>query len=150
MGRFPACIESDARRSEARWDNLAVCCWLAAAVAMTVAFPRAVLFVYWLPMLFYASAAIVVSLPEHYGLAGLDGVARNTRSIRSNRVVRFVLWNANYHAEHHAFPSIPTVHLHRVHEAAAGAFEHQERSYFGFHLALLRRLLAGAGRDAEK
>jgi fatty acid desaturase len=33
---------------------------------------------------------------------------RNTRSVRSNIVVHTLLWDTNFHAEHHCYPMVPS------------------------------------------
>ena len=40
----------------------------------------------------------------------------NTRTTLTNRVVRLLMWNMPYHAEHHLYPSIP---FHRLPDAHA-------------------------------
>lgn len=39
-----------------------------------------------------------------------------SRSVRSNRLVSFLLLNENYHLEHHLFPEVPSYHLPRLHQ----------------------------------
>ena len=39
----------------------------------------------------------------------------NSRTTSSNAVVRFFAWNMPYHAEHHAFPSVPFHALPELH-----------------------------------
>jgi fatty acid desaturase len=70
---------------------------------------------YWLPLFLVMPAAMVLSIPEHYGLWGTPDVMRNTRTVRSNAVVRYFTWNGNYHAEHHLYPSIPFHRLPETH-----------------------------------
>ena len=59
-----------------------------------------------------------------------------TRTVTSNRVVRFLMCNLNYHLEHHLFPGIPWYNLPRLHDLLqdeyreAGAFVY--RSYLKF------------------
>ena len=59
-----------------------------------------------------------------------------TRTVTSNRLVRFLLCNLNYHLEHHLFPAVPWYNLPRVHALLqddyrqAGAFVY--RSYVKF------------------
>ncbi|WP_396229997.1 fatty acid desaturase, partial [Frankia sp. CpI1-P] len=74
--------------------------------------------------------------------------ASNSRSVRSNPLIRFVIWNANYHAEHHAVPWVAAVNLPLLHKAMRGVEYRRERSYLAFHLGLLRSL-RGAGHARE-
>jgi fatty acid desaturase len=137
-GRFPQIIDSDERRRDARTDNWAVVGWLALMAVLTVFFPFAVLIAYWLPLFFVMPAAAILSIPEHYGLWGTPDVMRNTRTVVSNAFVRYFLWNGNYHAEHHRFPAVASVNLHRLHKAMP-----QSNSYAGFHWGLARALMKG-------
>ena len=60
----------------------------------------------------------------------------HTRTVTSNRVVRFLLCNLNYHLEHHLFPGIPWYNLPQVHAllrdeyARAGAFVYRSYAVF--------------------
>ena len=78
------------------------------------------------------------SIPEHYGCGyGPSEAVHTTRTITTNRLGRFVAWNANFHAEHHLAPTVPTAHLGRVHELLEPYLEFDEQSYFGYHRSLL-------------
>ncbi|MFI6683214.1 fatty acid desaturase family protein [Streptomyces sp. NPDC050485] len=139
-GNFPESVNNDQRCSEARRDNLVIACWLALAVVLTLFFPRVLLFAYWLPLYFSGPAIIFLALPEHYGLFGSPDVTRNTRTVRSNSMARFLLWNANYHAEHHRYPAVATLNLHRLHKAMPVPHPIQERSYLGFHVKMVKAI----------
>ncbi|MFF9812347.1 fatty acid desaturase family protein [Streptomyces sp. NPDC014006] len=141
-GRFPASVNSAGRRREARQDDVAIACWLVLMAALTVVFPRELLFAYWLPLYFSGPAIIFLALPEHYGLYGSPEVTRNTRTVRSNPLARFLLWNANYHAEHHRYPAVATLNLHRLHRAMPVPHPIQEKSYLGFHAKLVKAISA--------
>jgi fatty acid desaturase len=39
---------------------------------------------------------------------------RNTRSARSNILIRTLLWDTNFHAEHHCYPMVPFYALHKL------------------------------------
>ncbi|AJT65133.3 fatty acid desaturase family protein [Streptomyces chattanoogensis] len=139
-GRFPASVNTEERRREARRDDQAILCWLVLAVTLTFFFPRELLFAYWIPLYISGPAIIFLATPEHYGLFGSPEVTRNTRTVRSNRLTRFLLWNANYHAEHHRYPAVATLNLHRLHRAMPVPHPIQERSYLGFHMKLVKAI----------
>jgi fatty acid desaturase len=46
-------------------------------------------------------------LAEHTGCAHNDNMLQNTRTIYTSALVRFFAWNMPFHAEHHAYPSVP-------------------------------------------
>jgi fatty acid desaturase len=143
-GTFPVTIDTEQRVRDARWDMYVLTGWLVLVVVLTAQFPRLMVFAYWLPLLFYAPAVQFLSLPEHYGLSANADAEDKVRSVRSNGIVRFFLWNANYHAQHHAFPSIPALNLHNFDMATNGQYGGQmENSYLQFHIKLIRSLRAG-------
>ncbi|AEV81264.1 Omega-3 fatty acid desaturase [Actinoplanes sp. SE50] len=142
--RFPASVTGHPdRRRASRQDNLVICLWVAVALTLTAIFPYAVLLGYWLPLLASTVVARFTGLTEHYGLWGVPDIERNTRTVRSNPVMRFFMWNANYHAEHHRFPAVPTLNLHRLHRALPEPHPLQAASYTAFHLRLIRHLTPG-------
>jgi fatty acid desaturase len=79
---------------------------------------------------------------EHLGLPHTDDVTRNTRSVRTNALMRWMGWNMQYHTAHHAFPSVPCHHLPALHRAIfteRGA-EPPTMTYFGFQAAAIAAL----------
>lgn len=55
---------------------------------------------------------------------------RNTRSVRSNALVRFFLWDTNFHAEHHCYPMVPFYNLSKINEHMYSHVIHNERDHF--------------------
>jgi fatty acid desaturase len=55
---------------------------------------------------------------------------RNTRTCESNLLIRLLLWDTNYHAEHHCYPMVPFFNLHKVHELMKGHVLHGEIDHF--------------------
>ena len=78
---------------------------LAAAIAVRSVEP--LLFVVG-PSFYGRWLMVAYGITQHAGLAEdtLDH-RLNSRSVRMNRVHRFLYMNMNYHAEHHMFPSVP-------------------------------------------
>lgn len=70
---------------------------------------------------------------EHTGLPVDGNILRRTRTVTSNPFVRFWLWNMNYHAEHHAWPSIPWHQLPNAHRQIPEQLESWIPSYSGLH-----------------
>jgi fatty acid desaturase len=67
---------------------------------------------------------------EHTGLPNEGDVLDRTRSIRTNVVVRWILWNMPMHAEHHGWPAVPFHALPQLHERVADVLP-QRRSGYG-------------------
>jgi fatty acid desaturase len=81
---------------------------------------------------------------EHLGLPHED-VIENTRSTRTNALLRWMAWQMQYHTAHHAFPGVP---FHRLHELHAIMFtsrgvEPPTMTYLGFQRAALRAFSKG-------
>jgi fatty acid desaturase len=57
----------------------------------------------------------------------------NTRTTFTNAVVRFIAWNMPFHAEHHAYPSVPFHRLPDFHEIVRQHLKTTERGYARFH-----------------
>ena len=55
---------------------------------------------------------------------------RNTRSVRSNLLVRVLLWDTNFHAEHHCYPMVPFFNLHKLNELMYEHVIHNEHDHF--------------------
>ncbi len=102
--------------------------------------------VLWLPggwwLLFAAWFAHVFQTlwvaSEHTGLPADGSILRRTRTVESMPLVRWWLWNMNYHAEHHAWPSIPWHRLPAAHAEVADQLE----SYVPGYLPLHRNIIA--------
>jgi fatty acid desaturase len=82
---------------------------------------------------------------EHLGLPHDDNILGNTRTTRTNAVLRWLAWQMQYHTAHHAFPAVPFHQLHELHRimftdrgAAAPTM-----TYWGFQLAALRAFAGG-------
>lgn len=98
---------------------------------------------YWiLPVPVALFLSNIRGLSEHL-CTSKDHVLQNTRTIRSNAVVSFLMLNLNYHLEHHLFPGVPWYNLRKVHRELqpvyAGACPFVERSYMRFALRALLR-----------
>jgi fatty acid desaturase len=82
---------------------------------------------------------------EHLGLAHDDDILGNTRSTRTNAVLRWLAWQMQYHTAHHAFPAVPFHQLHRLHKIifTDRGVAAPTMTYWGFQLAALRAFAGG-------
>jgi len=128
----------------ARRNGLALLLWTAVLVAAVAVQPGLVIRLWLAP---YLVAVLLVApgtgMTEHYGCArggrSPDPFAAS-RSIATNPVVRFLFWQNNFHAAHHAFPAVPAHHAARLHQAVAGRTVHFASGYVRFHIGELRAL----------
>jgi fatty acid desaturase len=149
-GNYPPFLGSDKQRQEANRDNGLVALWGLIVVTLTLNFTSLMFALFWGPLLFYPAWVIICSLPEHYHLRGTSDVTQNTRTITSNAVVRFFLWNANYHADHHANPTIPTINLHAFYTRTKGVSIHRTSSYLRFHAKIIGHLIRKESESEQR
>jgi len=117
-----------------------------AAVA-SVAAGNAVLLQVWLvPILLGQPFLRLYLMAEHGRCPFVADMFANSRTTRTNRMVRFIAWNMPYHAEHHAYPTVPFHRLPDLHRLAAAHLKVVERDgYTGFHRGYAGTLLKGRG-----
>jgi fatty acid desaturase len=100
----------------------------------------------WLaPMLAMKGVHQLQNTMEHLGLSHEANVLVNTRSTRTNRGMRWLAWQMQYHTAHHAFPGVP---FHRLHELDSAIFASRgeappSMTYVGFQIAVLRAFARG-------
>ncbi len=83
-------------------------------------------------------------LAEHTGCPLIPDRLKNSRTPRSNAVVRWLAWNMPYHAEHHAYPALPFHALPAAHDVLRDRIAVQATGY----LAVQREIWAGFGAAA--
>ena len=114
------------------------------AVASGVAFGWTTPFVFWvLPQVLGQPFLRGYTLAEHTGCTQDRNGLTNTRTMLTNGVVRLLMWNMPYHAEHHLYPSIP---FHRLADAHAVLRDKlgfvEPRGYARWNFGVARRLAA--------
>jgi len=100
---------------------------------------------YWLaPLLLTKAAHQLQNLIEHVGLPHSDDIFANTRSTRTNALMRWLCWQMQYHTAHHAFPSVPFFRLKELHREifTARGIQPPTMSYLGFQRTIIRELSA--------
>ncbi len=101
---------------------------------------------FWLaPMLVMKWTHQLQNTLEHLGLPHEDNVLLNTRSTRTNALMRWLCWQMQYHTAHHAFPGVPFHRLRALHDAifTSQGREPPSMTYLGFQLAVLRAFARG-------
>lgn len=66
---------------------------------------------------------------EHTGCGHSSSALENTRTTYTNGIMRWFAWNMPYHAEHHAFPSVPFHALPALNQLVAARIVHQGQGY---------------------
>lgn len=67
---------------------------------------------------------------EHADCDFTNNQLHNTRTVESNRFFRWLLWETNFHAEHHAYPMVPFFNLPVLHEMMNDHIKHNECKTF--------------------
>jgi fatty acid desaturase len=149
-GKLPDYINSEKARREIKIDSFALLGWIVLVITFTIIWTKFTVMFYWCPLVLSFPSAFLITIPEHYGCDKTCNSFNNTRTTRSNLFVRCVMWNANYHAEHHTYPSVPFCNLPTLHALIGNHYQYQEQSYFLFHFKLIQSLQNKDGTIKEK
>ncbi len=79
-------------------------------------------------------------LAEHGRCAFVANMFENTRTTFTNRLVRWLAWNMPYHAEHHAYPSVPYHKLPLFHAKTAEHLKVTADGYTRFTASYVKQL----------
>lgn len=105
-----------------------------------------VLKIWVFPWLVAAHITSFRGVPEH-GLTTGGNAFTATRTVVSNKLVRFMLCNANYHLEHHLFPGMPWYNLPKAHQLLQPEYQRAGASvyasYTKFYIDFFRSSLIG-------
>ena len=116
------------------------------AVALGVLFGWRVPLLFWIgPQLLCQPFLRAYVLAEHTGCTQDRNGLTNTRTTLTNAVVRLLMRNMPYHAEHHLYPSIPFHRLAGAHAMLRVRLGFVQRGYVRWHLRLVRGVLTVGG-----
>ncbi|NDG51308.1 MAG: fatty acid desaturase, partial [Rhodospirillales bacterium] len=116
---------------------------LALALFIVLAFGWQALLLYWvLPQLLGQPFLRLYLLTEHtLCTQDRDGLT-NTRTMLTTPLVRLLMWNMPYHAEHHLYPFVPFHRLADVHQQIRGKLAHVHPGYTNWHRGFLGKIRA--------
>ncbi|WP_298258822.1 fatty acid desaturase [uncultured Litoreibacter sp.] len=99
---------------------------------------------FWLlPMVLTKPIHQLQNTIEHLGLSHEDDILENTRSTRTNALIRWLCWQMPYHTAHHVFPAVPFWKLRQLNakiEAQAG--EVHRMGWIEFQIEVIKKLMA--------
>ncbi len=99
------------------------------------------LYAWIIPMIIGQPFLRLFLLAEH-GLCDLTtDMTKNSRTTKTNFLVRFFMWNMNYHTVHHSNPGIPFHKLQEYQKIIKHKFKYKELGYLNFHKKYLMHLL---------
>ncbi len=116
-GRIDEPFIEPAHRRRISWEARAHLALYLGAAATSLALKTDALLVYWVvPILIAQPMLRIFLLAEHTGCPLVPDMLRNSRTTRTNALVRFLAWNMPYHSEHHAYAAVPFHALPALHE----------------------------------
>ena len=139
-GGAPPYLATVRRKVRARNEARCIAAWLLVIAAATGAWPSALFTVYVGPVFFAYFWLMFFGLPEHYGCEPVQPRYLASRTTTTNGIVRFFMWNANFHTEHHRYPGAPAPLLARI-GARPDVGIHRESSYVKWHWRVCRELI---------
>ncbi len=99
-------------------------------------------FLYWIgPQLLGQMPLRAYLLAEHTGCTEDRNGLTNTRTTLTNPLVRLLMWNMPFHAEHHLYPTIPFHRLPDAHALIGSKLGFVQRGYVRWNLGLMRALI---------
>jgi fatty acid desaturase len=105
------------------------------------------------PLLFWLFALLVIAtpihalieFPEHYMCSRTTSdVMTNTRTLTSNRLMRWFTNSNNFHVEHHYFPTLPLQNAFLVHKQFKPHIRYWSSGYRAFYREAIRAHFAGS------
>ena len=96
----------------------------------------------WLaPMVIMKPVHQLQNTIEHLGLTHGDTILENTRSTKTNAVMRWLCWQMPYHTAHHTYPGVPFWRLKELDaEMRAGGSEPYAMGWIEFQIEVIRML----------
>ena len=79
-------------------------------------------------------------LAEHTGCPLVADMFNNTRTTLSNPLMRWLLWNMNYHTEHHAYAGIPFFRLPAANKLLEKHLRHVSNGYLWINRKIISEL----------
>jgi fatty acid desaturase len=114
---------------------------VALAAAAALAFGWQAVLLYWIgPQLLAQPLLRLYLLTEHTGCTEDANGLTNTRTMMTSPVVRLLMWNMPYHAEHHLYPFIPFHRLEEAHRMLKDRLAHVGSGYAAWHRDHIRAL----------
>ncbi|WP_121063845.1 fatty acid desaturase [Chachezhania antarctica] len=111
--------------------------------ALSLVFSPLLFWIWLLPVVIGQPVLRLYLLAEHGLCPPVADMFENTRTTFTGRIVRFLAWNMPYHAEHHAYPSVPFHKLPTLHDLAQPHLKSTSPGYAAFTRSYLRRLRPG-------
>ena len=111
------------------------------AILSAVLFGWKTPFLYWIiPQLIGQPPLRAYLLAEHTGCTEDRNGLTNTRTTLTNPLIKLLMWNMPFHAEHHLYPTIPFHRLPDAHKSIGGKLGCVQKGYVRWNADLVRML----------
>jgi len=131
-------IEEEGWPEVHRWGRLLLAFYALLIVGSILLKTDVVLWVWFIPLLIGLPLLRLYLVCEHTLCPNSDDGFANTRTTTSNGLVRFLMWNLPYHAEHHLFPSIAFHNLPEAHRHLRPHLKFVAPTYRSVHRDIVR------------
>lgn len=121
-----------------RWGSWQLALYAALIVGSIAFQTTVVLWTWFIPLLVGLPWLRLYLLCEHTLCPHSDDGFANTRTTTSTALLRFLMWNLPYHAEHHLFPNIAFHHLPEAHRHLRPHLKYVAPSYLGTHREIIK------------
>lgn len=141
-------IRPDEQHTVVREGRIHVLLYLVIILVSLLTQSWAALLLWFAPMLVMKPVHQLQNTIEHLGLSHADDILQNTRSTRTNALMRWLCWQMPYHTAHHTFPSVPFWQLRDLDTEIrnSGATPHA-MGWFEFQAEVLRKLWNNSEAD---
>jgi len=129
-------------KNRVRWESRAALCFHVGYGYAAWQWLPGLWNILWAQWLGHAMLAVYLTT-EHNGLPHTGSAIERTRTMLTNRLIKFLMWNMPYHAEHHAYPAVPWHALPKLHQQIQDELKHTEESYLRFHSRVLSQVSRG-------
>ena len=132
-------ISSSARNEVIRSTRLHMAVY-GSVLVLSILYGQPLIVTYWLlPLVVGQPILRTIFIAEHRGCSLNDNLLTNTRTTKTWWLVRFLMWNMPFHAEHHLYPSIPFHQLPNAHKLLHQHFTHVELGYLRVNQSLIEQ-----------
>jgi fatty acid desaturase len=103
-------------------------------VLYSLTFSTSPLILWIIPVIFGQPLLRLYLMAEHGRCPPVTNMLENSRTVVTNRIIRFLAWNMPYHVEHHTAPNVPFYRLPALHKDIKAHIRFLDQGYHKFHI----------------